>query len=133
VTLLAAKILLAPLCVVAVSLAGRRWGWPPLACSAGYPSCRADPVGRDPAARPRLRRRRRGRHPARAPAVSGALGPHLSGLLAPFPIITSVLAVFTHAHGGVARVGVLLRNFLFDSLEQTPEVIDAHIECFRPI
>jgi hypothetical protein len=26
VTLLAAKILLAPLCVVAVSLAGRRWG-----------------------------------------------------------------------------------------------------------
>jgi hypothetical protein len=46
-------------------------------------------------------------------AVSGALGPHLSGLLAPFPIITSVLAVFTHAHGGVAQVGVLLRNFLY--------------------
>jgi hypothetical protein len=46
-------------------------------------------------------------------AVSGALGPHLSGLLAPFPIITSVLAVFTHAHGGFAQVGVLLRNFLF--------------------
>jgi hypothetical protein len=45
-------------------------------------------------------------------AVSGALGPHLSGLLAPFPIITSVLAVFTHAHGGFAEVGVLLRNFL---------------------
>ncbi|HEX8051023.1 MAG TPA: hypothetical protein VF504_06100 [Solirubrobacterales bacterium] len=46
-------------------------------------------------------------------AVSGALGPHLSGLLAPFPIITSVLAVFTHAHGGATQVGVLLRNFLF--------------------
>jgi hypothetical protein len=46
-------------------------------------------------------------------AVSGALGPHLSGLLAPFPIITSVLAVFTHAHGGIVQVGVLLRNFLF--------------------
>jgi hypothetical protein len=46
-------------------------------------------------------------------AVSGALGPHLSGLLAPFPIITSVLAVFTHAHGGVVQVSVLLRNFLF--------------------
>jgi hypothetical protein len=45
-------------------------------------------------------------------AVSGALGPHLSGLLAPFPIITSVLAVFTYAHGGVGQVGVLLRNFL---------------------
>jgi hypothetical protein len=45
-------------------------------------------------------------------AISGALGPHLSGLLAPFPIITSVLAVFTHAHGGIAQVGILLRNFL---------------------
>ena len=45
-------------------------------------------------------------------AASGALGPHLSGLLAPFPIITSVLAVFTHAHGGIAQVGILLRNFL---------------------
>ncbi|HKF82226.1 MAG TPA: hypothetical protein VKB23_04615 [Solirubrobacterales bacterium] len=45
-------------------------------------------------------------------AVSGALGPHLSGLLAPFPIITSVLAVFTHAHGSVAQVIVLLRSFL---------------------
>lgn len=46
-------------------------------------------------------------------AASGALGPHLSGLLAPFPIVTSILAVFTHAHGGVTQVGVLLRNFLF--------------------
>ena len=46
-------------------------------------------------------------------AASGALGPHLSGLLAPFPIMTSVLAVFTHAHGGFAQVSVLLRNFLF--------------------
>jgi hypothetical protein len=45
-------------------------------------------------------------------AIAGELGPHLSGLLAPFPIITSVLAVFTHAHGGVAQVGVLLHNFL---------------------
>jgi len=45
-------------------------------------------------------------------AVSGALGPHLSGLLAPFPVITSVLAVFTHAQGGPTQVNVLLRNFL---------------------
>jgi hypothetical protein len=45
-------------------------------------------------------------------AVSGALGPHLSGLLAPFPVITSILAVFTHAHGGVAQVSLLLRSFL---------------------
>lgn len=48
-------------------------------------------------------------------AASGALGPHLSGLLAPFPIITSVLAVFTHAHGGTNQVRVLLRNFLVGS------------------
>ncbi len=45
-------------------------------------------------------------------AVSGLLGPHLSGLLAPFPIITSVLAVFTHGHGGVGQATVLLRSFL---------------------
>jgi len=45
-------------------------------------------------------------------AASGALGPELSGLLAPFPIVTSVLAVFTHAHGGTSQVRVLLRNFL---------------------
>jgi hypothetical protein len=46
-------------------------------------------------------------------AASGALGPHLSGLLAPFPIITSILAFFTHTHGGIAQLEVLLRNFLF--------------------
>lgn len=46
-------------------------------------------------------------------ALSGALGAKLSGLLAPFPIITSVLAVFTHAHGGVPQLELLLRNFLF--------------------
>jgi len=46
-------------------------------------------------------------------AASGALGPHLSGLLAPFPIITSVLAVFTHTHAGLDQVSILLRNFLF--------------------
>jgi hypothetical protein len=45
-------------------------------------------------------------------ALSGALGPHLSGLLAPFPIITSVLAIFTYAHAGVDQVDLLLRNFL---------------------
>ena len=45
-------------------------------------------------------------------AVSGSLGPGLSGLLAPFPIITGVLAVFTHAHYGVGPTRVLLRNFL---------------------
>lgn len=45
-------------------------------------------------------------------AASGALGPHLSGLLAPFPVIASVLAFFTHTHDGIAAVRVLLRNLL---------------------
>jgi hypothetical protein len=45
-------------------------------------------------------------------AASGSLGPDLSGLLAPFPIITSVLAAFTHLHGGTDQVKILLRNFL---------------------
>jgi hypothetical protein len=45
-------------------------------------------------------------------AASGALGPSLSGLLAPFPIVTSVLAVFTYAHGGRDQLRLLLRNFL---------------------
>lgn len=45
-------------------------------------------------------------------AASGALGPSLSGLLAPFPIITSVLAVFTYAHGGFGHLRILLRSFL---------------------
>ncbi len=33
-------------------------------------------------------------------AASGWLGPRLSGLLAPFPVVASVLAVFTHAQRG---------------------------------
>jgi hypothetical protein len=45
-------------------------------------------------------------------AASGSLGPGLSGLLAPFPIITSVLAVFTHVHGAAEQARILLRNFL---------------------
>ncbi len=45
-------------------------------------------------------------------AASGALGPNLSGLLAPFPVITSVLAVFTYAHGDRGQLRVLLRSFL---------------------
>lgn len=44
--------------------------------------------------------------------ISGSLGPGLSGLLAPFPIVTSVLAVFTHTHEGPWATRVLLRSFL---------------------
>jgi hypothetical protein len=45
-------------------------------------------------------------------AVSGSLGPSLTGLLAPFPILTSVLAVFTHGHAGPRQVTLLMRSFL---------------------
>lgn len=37
-------------------------------------------------------------------AASPALGPRVTGLLAPFPVIASVLAAFTHAGGGVGAV-----------------------------
>jgi len=45
-------------------------------------------------------------------AASGALGSHLSGLLAPFPIIASILAAFTHAHSGVDAVHRILRGLV---------------------
>ena len=44
--------------------------------------------------------------------VSGSLGPGLSGLLAPFPVIASVLVFFTHTHAGLDQLRVLSRNFL---------------------
>lgn len=45
-------------------------------------------------------------------AAAGALGSQLSGLLAPFPVITSVLAAFTHIQGDAGDVRRLLRGFL---------------------
>lgn len=45
-------------------------------------------------------------------AVSGALGPELSGLLSPFPIITSILAAFTQAQRGPEATLTLLRGML---------------------
>lgn len=45
-------------------------------------------------------------------AAAAALGPHLSGLLAPFPIITSVLAAFTHAQAGAQATRRLLRGMV---------------------
>ncbi len=44
--------------------------------------------------------------------VSGRLGPELSGLLAPFPVITTVLATFTHTQRGAAEAVRLLRGML---------------------
>lgn len=44
--------------------------------------------------------------------ASGSLGATVSGLLAPFPILTSVLIVFTHFHHGARETQVLIRGFL---------------------
>jgi hypothetical protein len=45
-------------------------------------------------------------------AVAGWLGPQLSGLLAPFPVIASVLATFTHTQRGVDETLRLLRGLV---------------------
>lgn len=45
-------------------------------------------------------------------AVAGQLGPKLSGLLAPFPVIASVLAVFTHAQHGEQDLRRIMRGFV---------------------
>jgi hypothetical protein len=44
--------------------------------------------------------------------AAGWLGPQLSGLLAPFPVITTVLATFTHAQRGEGDTVRLLRGML---------------------
>lgn len=45
-------------------------------------------------------------------AAAGWLGPQLSGLLTPFPIMATVLACFSHAQGGPDEVLQLLRGLL---------------------
>lgn len=45
-------------------------------------------------------------------AVAGWLGPQLSGLLAPFPIITTVLATFTHVQRGTDELLRLVRGLI---------------------
>lgn len=44
-------------------------------------------------------------------AIAPTLGPHLSGLVTALPIITAVLAVFTHAHRGRDEATRLMRGF----------------------
>lgn len=44
--------------------------------------------------------------------ISSAVGSRVSGLLAPAPIITSILAAFTHAQSGAAPTLALLRGML---------------------
>jgi hypothetical protein len=45
-------------------------------------------------------------------AVTDTLGPQLSGLLAPFPVATAIVAAFTHKQRGVDAVVVFFRGFL---------------------
>lgn len=45
-------------------------------------------------------------------AIAGWLGPQLSGLLAPFPILATVLATFTHAQRGTDELYRLLRGLV---------------------
>jgi hypothetical protein len=45
-------------------------------------------------------------------AVASQLGAKLSGLLAPFPVITSVLAVFTHAQHGERELRLIMRGLV---------------------
>jgi hypothetical protein len=43
--------------------------------------------------------------------LAGTLGSHLSGLLASFPVLATVLAAFTHAQDGPAAAAQFLRGF----------------------
>jgi hypothetical protein len=45
-------------------------------------------------------------------AVADILGPQLSGLLAPFPVATAIVAAFTHKQRGVGSVVMFFRGFL---------------------
>ncbi len=47
--------------------------------------------------------------------LAQVLGPHLSGLLAPFPIFASILGGFTHYAQGAAAAGKLLRGVVLGS------------------
>jgi hypothetical protein len=51
------------------------------------------------------------------------LGPELSGVLAPFPVVLSVLAAFTHAREGAAAVLTFLHGFL-------PSMTTFSVFCF---
>ena len=47
--------------------------------------------------------------------LAGILGPHLSGLLAPFPLFATILAVFTHRLHGALTTCRLLRGVMIGS------------------
>lgn len=45
-------------------------------------------------------------------AAADGLGPHLSGLLSPFPIYAAVIVAFTHAHAGIGAAARAVRGVL---------------------
>jgi len=49
-------------------------------------------------------------------AFATSLGPHLSGLIAPFPVFGTINAAFTHHQQGAETVARLLRGVVFGSL-----------------
>ena len=52
-------------------------------------------------------------------AIAQLLGPKLTGLLTPFPIYASVLAVFTHRYEAVEHAVRLLRGVVVGSITAT--------------
>jgi hypothetical protein len=94
VAVLAVRGLLAPCFVVLASLAARRFGARAGGVVAGLPVI-AGPILLVLA----------------ITAVATRLGPHLSGLISAFPIITAVLTAFTHAQQGPTEAIRLLRGF----------------------
>jgi hypothetical protein len=47
------------------------------------------------------------------------LGPHLSGLIAPFPVFGTIITAFTHRQQGAGAAAHLLRGIVFGSLAYT--------------
>ncbi len=45
-------------------------------------------------------------------ALAASIGPHLAGLLTPFPLFTATLAVFAQSQGGGAAAVSVLRGLL---------------------
>ena len=91
--MLALKLTIVPLLIAAITFAGHRWGPAVSGWLAGLPVV-AGPV-------------------LFFMAIEPNLGPHLSGLLAVFPVITSVLAVFSHRYSGYECTVLLLRGLVF--------------------
>jgi hypothetical protein len=50
---------------------------------------------------------------------ANALGPHLSGLIAPFPVFGTIITAFTHRQQGADAATRLLRGIVFGSLAYT--------------